>query len=205
MGRIDRLAFLLGGVLVPSVSQAALRVLSIEGEPPGQEILLALHGLEAKLCTGRIDSEEFCQRVIQVTGRTLTTRELAQGVQSQIIAEADVLSLINELEKDYLLQLICDYPREWVLPALPDCGLAQFFPIDQIAFIAGYQAASPRKDLILALEEAGVLLPGKTLLVDSDPARTRNAVRMGIEATIYVSAWRLRRDLRLWGIMHNNP
>ncbi len=96
------------------------------------------------------------------------------------------------------LCLVSDYPAEWLLPALTRGGLARIFPACKIAYVADLGGFS---GLLDALVERGVIMPGQTLWVDAHSPHTSAALRKGIDAAIFEDAWRLRRDLGMWGLL----
>lgn len=201
MARIQSLLFFTGGVLVPRLAFLAQQALLPPDAPVKPCLALSLRNLEKQLCSGRLGPQEFCRMAIKAAGAGFSPGELAGKMQQGIALAPGMLSLIEELSETCTLQALCDYPREWFLPALPRLGLPAHLPAGAIFFSARYEAASVSLGLISALVREGVILPGKTLLVDGCPERARQAIRAGVDVALFVDVPRLRRDLALWKLL----
>lgn len=220
MARVQRIGIWFGGVLAPTLSQAALAAFKDQEQPrPGgltrepleypQEARLRLLALEKKLALGQLDPASFCRAAIRLAGAAVSSLELSAGIREQISPRQThpaLLSLIGELVSRYPLDLICDYPQEWVLTDSPgaiatDVGWQALFSPESVFFTANYHPARSYQDLLQKMYAEGPLWRGKTLLVDADPARNRLAIRMGLDVAVFVDARRLRRDLALWGLV----
>lgn len=59
----------------------------------------------------------------------------------------------------------------------------------------------PTEEAIRRVAHSGVLLPGETLLIKANPSHNRQALLLGLDASIFVNSHRLRRDLSLWAFL----
>jgi hypothetical protein len=199
MPRIERFLFWAGGVLLPRLAESAFEVLSQGREAEDKQAQLPLRNLEKQLALGQISPAEFCQRAAAEFLAPLSAAELATVLQNRVRAAPGSLALLDELAERYPLSLLSDYPPAWLLPSLPQTGLAKRFPRSSILFPQDFRAPSYQA-LLATLVNLEVIQPGKTLIVDGNPERAQLTVRAGIDVTIFVDSRRLRRDLVLWGL-----
>jgi hypothetical protein len=81
-------------------------------------------------------------------------------------------------------------------------SLSQWFEDGAVYSLPGYIV--DHQAMLQWLVEAGAIIPGKSLWIDNHPVRTMLAVRQGIDASVFVDAERLYRDLELWGIISSD-
>ena len=109
-----------------------------------------------------------------------------------------MLSLLSDPALACEMRLVSDYPAVWLLPALARSGLASAF---SAAEISTWPTWGDFQGCLTPSSHSGVISPGHTLWVDYHSPRTSEALRKGVDATIFVDARRLRRDLALWRLM----
>jgi hypothetical protein len=107
--------------------------------------------------------------------------------------------VLDALHHRFELWLISNYPSRQVSAVISDNSLSQWFEDGAVYSLPEHIVGHPES--LGSLVEAGVLIPGKSLLVDNHPIRTMLAVRQGIDASVFVDSERLYRDLVLWGII----
>jgi len=197
--RITRLILIAGGVVLPSLPQAAASLLAPGVElPPARRRAL----LDAALACaeGRGPLGQFCAAAVEICGERSETAagRLHERLANELAPLDGMPALLSDLALTYELCLISDYPAEWLLPALARGGLGRIFPASEIAYVADLGGFPGIFD---ALVERGMIVPGQTLWVDAHSPRTSEALRQGIDAAIFEDAWRLRRDLGMWGLL----
>ncbi len=104
-------------------------------------------------------------------------------------------ALINHFE----LRLVSSYPSMQLAAVISKNSLSKWFD-DRAVYSLPMQIVDHRA-MLQMLIVADVIDPGRSLWIDHDPIRTMLAVRQGIDASIFVDAERLYRDLVLWGII----
>jgi len=197
--RITRLTLIAGGVVLPSLPQAAASLLA-----PGVELPRAqrrgLMNAALACAEGRESPHQFCAAAAAICGeRSETTAgRLQERLVNELALLEDMPALLEDLALTCELCLVSDYPAEWLLPALTRGGLARIFPAGEIAYVADFGGFSGLFDTLV---ERGVIVPGQTLWVDAHSPRTSAALRKGIDAAIFEDAWRLRRDLGMWDLL----
>ena len=126
------------------------------------------------------------------------TGVVVPGVDGDALAEG-VEAVLADLTCDAVL--IADVPPADLDALRGRTSLGNWFEAGQTFFV---EEDDP--DALGTLAVAGALVPGSTLLIDRDPVRTLDALRRGIDVSIFVSADRLYRDLWLWGLTpHPSP
>ena len=197
--RITRLTLNAGGVVLPSLPEAAASLLAPGVElPPARR--RALLNAALACAEGREPPEQFCAAAVAICGERSETAagRLLERLASELAPLEGMPALLSDPALTCELRLVSDYPAEWLLPALARGGLARIFPASEIAYVADFWGFSGLFD---ALVKRGVIVPGQTLWVDAHSPRTSAALRKGIDAAIFEDAWRLRRDLGMWGLL----
>ena len=197
--RITRLTLMAGGVVLPSLPEAAASFLAPGRElPAGQRRAL----LEASLplADGREPPARFCARAAAICGALGETAaaQLDERLADELTPLAGIPALLLDPALTCELRLVSDYPAEWLLPALKRSGLARIFPAGEIAYVADLGGFLGLFD---ALVERRVIVPGQTLWVDAHSPHTSAALRKGIDAAIFEDARRFRRDLGMWRLI----
>jgi len=122
---------------------------------------------------------------------------VSQSSEHQI--QPGMADVFDTLTNHYELWLVSSYPSQHLAAVISKNSLSQWFDAGAVYSlplpIVGHRA------ILQSLVAAGVIIPGKSLWIDHDPIRTMLSVRQGIDASIFVDAERLHRDLVLWGII----
>jgi hypothetical protein len=198
--RIEHLAFWLGGVVIPHMWELTRDTLIANGAECPPELCLALIDQETALTIGSIAPEDFCTYAIELAGIELPSSRLKSQIQQRIGIMPGVLPVIDALARRYPLHLVSDFPSQWLSVVLQSTALSAYFADDSIVMTSDLgldNVYSAYNALPKALIDAGLLIPGKSLLVADDPILTESAIRSGLDAIIFVDASRLRRELSL--------
>lgn len=107
--------------------------------------------------------------------------------------------VLDELKDRFELWLVSDYSARHTTAVISQNGLSSWFDNGAVYVLPDDSAS--HQVLLQSLVAIRVITPGSSLWIDDHPARTMVAVRQGIDASIFVDARRLRRDLWLWGIV----
>jgi beta-phosphoglucomutase-like phosphatase (HAD superfamily) len=193
VGRITRLVFVMGGVLVPRPGEVALKLLA-PGQPTPPDVRLALYNLDHDLALGHIGADEYCRRaaeIAEVGGRAGDLLAALPGATSPL---PGMPALVEEMSHRFELWLVSDYPRTWADDILRRSGLSTWFTADDVLILAEPTAPAAYPALFAMLISAGVVCPGSSLWIDSNPLRTSSAMRAGVDALIFVDAARTYRE-----------
>jgi FMN phosphatase YigB (HAD superfamily) len=199
--RIDRLVVWIAGVLTPHLSQVTLvQTLNSLSAAPA-DMVFALADLERELATGALSPSEYCEHALHLTRVDMPATELERRIVDDISLHADILRVIDALVGQYDVRLLANLPPSWLDGLMDRLGLSARFDAGRIAIVADFHPRDLSADLLPRLVKAGVIVPGRTLLVDDDPLRAETAIRAGLDAALFVDARRLYRDLGLWGLV----
>jgi hypothetical protein len=199
--RIDRLVFWMAGVLTPHLSQVTLVQTLNAGSPAPADMVFALTDLERELATGALSPSEYCEQALHLTRADMPAAELERRIVDALSLHADILRVIDALVGQYDVRLLANIPARWMDAVMDHLDLSSRFDAGRIAVVSDYAPRDLSADLLPRLVEAGVITPGRTLLVDDDPLRAETAIRAGLDAALFVDARRLYRDLGLWGLV----
>ena len=111
--------------------------------------------------------------------------------------------LLDELSSRFSLSLLVDYPRCWLRLSSGWKNVRKYFPEEEYFYINDL-GLDDEVDIFSTLIERDLVQPGASLLIDYDPSRTAAILRAGLDAGIFVSPDRLRRDFGLWSIVPFN-
>ena len=109
--------------------------------------------------------------------------------------------LLGELSGDFPQWLFCEGVREDAVLALRNLRLDQLIPRDRWLFASGRFRADLPHELIKELMARTGRRREELLWVDDRPAVTSSVIRAGMNAVIFVDAFRLRRNLVLRGLV----
>jgi hypothetical protein len=197
--RITRLMLLAGGVVLPTLAEAAASFLA-PGRTltPGQR--LGLQQAAHALAEGREQPVRFCVRAAEICGEHggAAASLLDERLSNELPPQPGMPSVLSDPALTCEMRLVSDYPAVWLLPALGRSGLAGAFSAAEISYVADLGGFSGLFDTLIAHR---VISPGHTLWVDYHSPRTSEALRKGVDAAIFVDARRLRRDLALWRLV----
>jgi hypothetical protein len=188
-----------GGVVFPALAEVAGAYLAAGRELSPSRRGGLLNAARA-LAEGQISAAQFCTQAVEACGAPgeATADRLHEHLAHELTPLAGIAPLIADVAQSHEVRLVADYPAAWLLPALQRCGLAGCFAEAEVCYVADLGGFAGLFD---ALVTNRVIVPGHTLWVDSRPRRTSAALRMGVDATIFVDARRFRRDLALWRLM----
>ena len=193
MAHITRLVFVMGGVLVPRPGELAFRLLAPEASML-PDIRLALYNLDRDVALGHIDPEEYCRRAAEIAGAGGRAGELLAALPEAAAPLPGMPALIEEMARGFELRLVADFPRIWAEDILRRSGLSSWFAPGDV-LVLPEQAAPPAYPALFGLlVSAGVVCPGSSLWIDSNPLRTSSAMRAGVDALIFVDAARTYRE-----------
>jgi hypothetical protein len=198
--RIESLFFWLGGVIFPPLWTITDPIALELGEVFSASERTDWINLSRRLSAGRISPTEF---LIKITGEEKFSRislRIESILGNWMVCDRQVLTLAEELAREFKLYLISDYPKIWINSGVHTCELEKIFSSERIFFTEAFHESESDLDVIQKLGEAQIYQTGKSLMVDADPIRTMQSVRAGYDATVYVDARRLKRDLWLWGL-----
>ena len=109
--------------------------------------------------------------------------------------------LLRELSEEFTLWLLCEGPEEGLALVVEGLRLNRVIPRSHWFFISeGLRADMPKE----AVEGLVARTGGSReafLLIDDRPAVTTAVIRAGMNAVVFVDAFRLRRNLVLRGLV----
>ncbi len=108
--------------------------------------------------------------------------------------------LLKELSGDFTQWLFCEGAGEDTA-ALENLRLERLIPADKWLFASGRFRADLPNELIKELMARTGGRREELLWIDDRPAVTSSVIRAGINAVIFVDAFRLRRNLVLRGVI----
>lgn len=153
-----------------------------------------------ELSAGILDAQNFLSKLQGLTDDEVSLDELEYRVLAEAVCATELKEIIKDLQEEFVLWLFADLPPSWVQTIVDTSHLEEVFPSERLLNLNVQSKAVDDEGLIRGLIKNGELHWGSALLVDRNARRSSTAIRMGLDAAIYVDPRRLRRDFRLWGI-----
>lgn len=200
MPRINHLVFWVGGVITEKISSVTRRILHGTRRIDSQ-IQIGLSNLENRLCKGAIEPNRYCQEAIKLSRSRMDPATLADQLGQSCRVEPGIRSLLEELSDRCRLSLVSDWPRCWLVPGMHHSDLNGFFSEDDVFIVSEDATITDLPGLFDELVASGIIVPRISLWVDHHSLRASAAIRLGIDATLYVDTRRLHRDLVLWDLL----
>lgn len=144
---------------------------------------------------GAITSEQFLERLSELTGRTITFEE----VDGAATVDTEVVNIVSELSSKYKLALISNAPSKLIRTILAENDLEQYFYAIVISSEVGMVKPSP-EIFAMALQKLAVD-PSEAVFIDDNIRHVTGATDVGIQAIQFKSATQLREELSDVGIV----
>jgi len=154
----------------------------------------------ADLSMGKIDAQVFLSRVADYQNKLIDGDDLLREVLGKIDIDQKVLDVIAEVEKQYRLVYVCDYPSSWS-PSLIERFPSRPAIIQDAVFTDQMGLEDMQWDLLNKTLQITKVPAELCLWVDAYEKRTMQAVANRLHAVIFVDARRLRREFVLRGML----
>lgn len=143
---------------------------------------------------GLITSEQFLERLSELTGRTVTFQE----VDGAAVVDMEVVDVVAKLSKKYKLALISNAPSKLIRGILADNDLEKYF--DTIIVSSEVGMIKPSPDIFsLALQQLGVDA-SESIFIDDNIRHIEGATKLGISSIEFKSAEQLKIELSKLGV-----
>lgn len=183
---IDTVIFDLGGVIVNIDRDCSVKAFQALGLKDAGTYLDPYHqsGIFLELEDGRLDADEFCERLGQLCGRPvsfLQAQEAWMGFISGVPGER--LAYVESLRKDYQVCLLSNtnpFIMEWARSArFTPQGRALDVFFDQLFISYQMKCVKPHRQIFLQVLDTLGAKPEHILFVDDGPANIETAKDMG--------------------------
>ena len=201
MKPIDRYYFVLGDVIIRSLSWTIINTFKDKPIFSDGAIRKKLYECEADYSLGRISNEKFFIEATKISSMNMGPDEFESIIYNKVELIEGILEVIKELGKQYSLFLFSQYSPEFFDELSSRLNISDTFPDKNIL----YACRTGLPDLTDCLFEKIIsekwVIPGRSIWIDSDPHRTSASIRAGIDAIIFLDSKRLRREIALRGFL----
>lgn len=200
---IQCLLFDLGGIVVPDQSQQIERAVQVAFSIPAVAYSTALTAYRQRLLTGALSLREFYQNLITElclpsTADALLDHHLTVYVQTSTARNPEVLALLTDLSKAYLIACLTNTERE----------IAQYnrahglFDLFHKAYLSTeLHLAKPQPEIFYGVCDDLHLPPEQILFLDDRVPNVEGALAIGMPAMLFDSLEQVKVKLRLDGIL----
>jgi hypothetical protein len=197
--------FWLGGVLMESILDATLAVISINADKKVDlNTRIAVRGIVEDITLGHLSPLEYCQWMIDAGGSQLQVVDLESRLIDRMGLNPGVVQVIQEVPETFQKWLLLDYPTAWLEQCHDAEELAQHFPLDRRILASSLKAKQFGPEFYSAVPKQVEFQLSDCLLVDADSARAVSAIRQGLASLIYVYPEHLKHEFALQGIIQTD-
>lgn len=193
MKKIDKIFFVAGDIFLPRIYRLTIEILGNYGLMLTDKERIGIHVLEKSFLNGTLSEDEYFLGLTSFTRRQISFNK--DDLLKNISLDYDILALVKELGKFKEVMLFSDFPKAWLVNIRKNNGFLDSFK--RVIYSQEMKCKDLRKDVLSRLMEIHEIHAGNCLWVDGDPLRTSAAIRLGIDAIIFVDERRLRRELKL--------
>ncbi len=202
MKTINAVIYWFGGVLVPSLEQAAALVtVRKPWNSLDPELRTQLHRAAEDVTLGKTSPEQFSRRAIECSNSPMEHEEFVARLTAETEIRSDVMKVIRQLPEGYERWLLCDYPLEWLEAIAQRARLTDVIRGDRFMRPGDWGMARLVPDLFYNLASHVGEPIDTCLIIDAVTARAVAATRHQLSSTIFVDARRLARDYVLREMM----
>jgi len=186
--------FVAGGMLLPDIYSITLQMLGNKGMPVTNKQRAEISRLGRDLFIGKIPAAGYLSELSSLAGLDGSVTE--NDLLDLIKVDSGALVIAADLAaKGMELVLFSDYPRTWLAKFDQAGSLTGRF--NRVIYSQDLEYPDIQVSIIDLLAAKQQLVGGKCMWLDGDPVRTSRAIRLGIDAIIYVDERRARRELNL--------
>ncbi|HEX2866998.1 MAG TPA: HAD-IA family hydrolase [Ignavibacteriales bacterium] len=148
-----------------------------------------------RLLIGEIDEDYYIHYVLKSTKWEITPEELKNAIRKNFHTEVDgVISLLQDLAKNYKLYLLSDHSKEWVEYIKTVHPFLSIF--EKTAYSYELKMVKKNPAVFPELLKRLDLKPDECLFIDDHQRNVDNARLAGIEGIRFLNARQLKDDLR---------
>ncbi len=201
MKQIDKYFFVLGGVIIKSLSWTIINTFNDKQIFSDGDIRKGIYKIETDYTLGRISKEEFFEEATKISDVDLSLAEFESIATSKVELIDGILEVLEELKKQYSLFLFSQYSPELLNGIFSRLNLGDTFLEKNILFACETGLPDLKACLFEKIISDQWITPGRSIWVDSDPHRTSASIRAGIDTIIFLDSKRLRREIALRGLL----
>lgn len=199
---IDTFFINMSGVLIIPLHEATIS--SIEGidntklSTPSR---MAIFDLAQELSSGHIGEDEYISKVQMTIDDVDLSKDLINRIRAEMAEVPGAGQVIHELQATYRVWFISDLPKPWFLDSdLPNNIMKLVHP-DQVLYQAEFDRVLGSQGMFETLFRRASKPKSECLLVNKNADVTSAAVKVGLNAILFVNAFRLRLELSLRRIL----
>lgn len=194
--------FWFGGVLSQAIAEATLQYVFPNNSFIGKlNERNQIKQLADDLTLGLLSQKEYCQKVIECSNLDITSQALETEILKACLLREPLITLMNELSPSFDLWMISDYPSAWFEDILLKEPLLNQIVGNRIIFVPELKLKRMVPDIFYHVTQRADSQMNECLVVDGVSARAVEAVKHGLQTTIYVYQERLEHELALRKIL----
>lgn len=199
---IQTIVFSIARVLTPSLEAIVLQCVdALGGDSHDPTYRNRVRDLCENYYRGEIHSDHLLNQIIERAGIQVQRPEFLEAIREHMEFDREVLKVADELNEQYDVGFFCELPKSWVSDSWDHLDLPAGFLLDDITFNEGIEIEDPSSTQFENLLQEFILPAEQILLIDARNKVTSRAVRMGVNAILYVNPFRLRQELSLRGML----
>ncbi len=198
MKHYDAVLFWLGGVLVPTLPEQTMGLLSpaLSGHDfVHRRQLLRVRAEDVAL--GKSSPAAYCEAALDICQNSRDIAALERELIASTLLHQPLATMLSEIPAPYECWLVVDYPRTWY-QQLPDREqIESLFPGHRIIFTEQLELLSMTPDLFYRLPQKVARAMQECIIIDADANRAVQSCKHGLASIFYVYLQRLKLELAL--------
>ncbi len=194
--------FWFGGVLTQSVLEVTFQAMfPNKGYAGKYKERNEIKKLAEEFSLGLFSAQKYCEQAIKCCNINISADVLETKIKKEAFLRKPILALMEGLSPMFNLWLISDYPKVWLEEITKnEDRLGQLFG-DRILYTSAFQLNRMVPDIFYYITRGANSPMDECFMIDGMSSRAIEAVKHGLQSTIYVYPQRLEHELAMRKIL----
>jgi len=191
-----------GGVLTQTILEVTFQAMfPDEGYAGKYNERSEIKKLADELSLGLFSAQKYCEQAIKCCNLDISADVLETKILREAFLREPILNLMEELSPKFNLWLISDFPETWFKEITKNEDRLDLFLGNRILFTSVSKLSRMIPDIFYYITQSTNSPIDECFLVDGVSARAIEAVKHGLQSTIYVYPQRLEHELAMRKIL----
>ena len=205
MHNISTIFFQAEGIIIPSLYEATINILKNKiNKKLLKKTRNEIYNLVHCLKLGMIDVDLFRKGIFKISKETISEGEFFDYFLNVRRSDRKLMQIMDKLRENYDLYLISQYPREWFEYLLNHFNDVKLFKNINVIYSTEGNLQKLFPDIFYLMRNFTGKSMEDCILVDVKADYLSNALRMGMNAVVYVDSFRLQREFVLRKMLENS-
>ncbi|GAP20889.1 hypothetical protein [Leptolinea tardivitalis] len=199
--KFETVFFWFDGAFTETVSSLVLKILRPDLSGAARVTLQEkIQFIQDDLSVGKLTSDEFCQKAVELCQVNLTVDHLESEIIHQANLNKPLHDIYTHVVSDNDTRVIVDLPETWFHSLIKRWQLENSFPANRLIFTTPFKLNRMLPDIAYSIPKAAGRNIDECILIDPRQMRAVALHKLGLVSTAFVYPRRLKIDLALQGI-----